>query len=120
MATWDSGPFDNDAAAELVAALRDGTFDLESFQAACSSTHIDAVEAEACVALGALSKLPDEKLPTGIEPSQLRRMFTPQCRAWLRRRIDMVMEPARSGAIAMWEETGELEEWLRTAQAAKP
>lgn len=120
MGTWDSGPFDNDTAVEVVAALRDGTFDFNQFRASFSANYIDAVEAEACVALGALIKLPPEELPAGVKPESLRKLFTPQSRAWLRRRIDMAMNPEQSSAVAMWEETGELDEWMKTAQAAKP
>lgn len=120
MGTWNSGPFDNDAAVELLQGLREGTFDFEDFKASCRDDYVDVEEAEMYVVLGALIKLPVEKLPEGIGPERLKRLYAPQSRAWLRKKIDQAMVPEVSAAMALWEETGELEFWVRTAQAAKP
>ncbi|MGN5995333.1 DUF4259 domain-containing protein [Corynebacterium striatum] len=43
MGTWDVGPFDNHAACELLAELRDGTFDFEHFKRSCADSPLDVV-----------------------------------------------------------------------------
>ncbi|WP_293770535.1 DUF4259 domain-containing protein [uncultured Corynebacterium sp.] len=120
MGTWNSGPFDNHTAAELLAALRDGTFDFEAFKKSCTDDYIDVDEAETYIALGALTKLRADELPQGIAPERLSGIYTPQSRAWLRKKINQALQPEVSGAVALWEETGELEQWVRTARAAQP
>ena len=35
MGTWNTGPFDNDSAADAVAALVDGTFRMDQFRFEC-------------------------------------------------------------------------------------
>ncbi len=120
MGTWDTGPFDNHAARELLASLRDGSFDLTGFQKSCAVEPLDSDDAETVIALGALLKLKADALPEGIHREDLAPLYTPQSKAWLRRRINSAMRPETSSVYALWETTGELEEWLRTAQDSLP
>ena len=120
MGTWDTGPFDNHAARELLASLRDGSFDLKSFQRSCAAEPLDSDDAETMIALGALLKLSADALPEGIDREDLAPLFTPQSKAWLRRHINSAMRPETSSVYALWETTGELDQWLRTAQDSLP
>ena len=81
---------------------------------------MDSDDAETMIALGALLKLEADALPEGIYREDLEPLYTPQSKAWLRRRINSAMRPETSSVYALWETTGELEEWLRTAQDSLP
>ncbi|MDK8593922.1 hypothetical protein, partial [Corynebacterium accolens] len=70
--------------------------------------------------LTALTKLPADGLPDGVAPTDLASLYTPQSKAWLRRRINQAMCSDSSSVYALWEPTGELDQWLHTAQAALP
>lgn len=120
MGTWDVGPFDNHAACEVLADIRDGSFDLDAFKKSCVDSPIDIDDAEIVIALGALATAPADKLPPGISADAVKVLRTPQTRAWLRKRINTAMEPDKSPIYALWETTGELELWLRTTRAALP
>ena len=50
MGTWDVGPFDNHAACEVLAEIRDGSFDLDTFKKSCVDSPIDVDDAEAVIA----------------------------------------------------------------------
>ena len=76
MGTWDTGPFDNHAARELLASLRDGSFDLTAFQKSCAEEPLDSDDAETMIALGALLKLKADALPEGIHREDLAPLYT--------------------------------------------
>ena len=120
MGTWDVGPFDNHAARAVLAELRDGSFDLETFKRSCVDEPIDVDDAETIIALGALATTPLEKLPVGLRGEDVRMLRTPQTKAWLRKRMNNAMEPDSSPIYALWETTDELEDWLRSTRAAMP
>ncbi|MDO5031793.1 DUF4259 domain-containing protein [Corynebacterium sp.] len=120
MGTWDVGPFDNHAAIEVLAAIRAGSFDIERFKKTSADLPLDVEDTEAAIALGTLAKTPRDRLPEGVKPEAIRPLCTPQTRAWLRKRINAALEPDTSPAYAVWETTGELEQWIRTARAALP
>lgn len=120
MGTWDVGPFDNHAACEVLAELRDGHFDLDTFKSSCMDSPIDVDDAEAIIALGALATAPPERLPAGLGVEHVQMLRTPQTRAWLRKRMNRAMEPETSPIYAMWETTDELEKWIRSTRAALP
>lgn len=120
MGTWDVGPFDNHAACELLAELRDGTFDFEHFKRSCADSPLDVDEAEKVIALGALVNTPQDRLPNGVSAKELKSICTPQSRAWLRKRINSTLEPESSPVYALWETTGELEIWVQSVRASLP
>ncbi|TRX32830.1 DUF4259 domain-containing protein [Corynebacterium guaraldiae] len=120
MGTWDVGPFDNHAACEVLAEIRDGSFDLDTFKKSCVDSPIDVDDAEAVIALGALATSPADKLPAGVSVDSVKALRTPQTRAWLRKKINTAMEPNKSPIYALWETTGELDLWLRTTRAVLP
>ncbi|MFK3621473.1 MULTISPECIES: DUF4259 domain-containing protein [unclassified Corynebacterium] len=120
MGTWDVGPFDNHAACEVLAEIRDGSFDLDTFKKSCVDSPIDVDDAEVVIALGALATSPADKLPAGVSVESVKALRTPQTRAWLRQKINTAMEPNNSPIYALWETTGELDLWLRTTRAVLP
>lgn len=120
MGTWGVGPFDNHRAREIVDAVRDGTFDFDVFRETCADDDLDADEAEAIIALGALATSPQSELPTGINAGRMRRMFTDNRRLWLRHRIKKAVDPDNSAIYALWEATDELDKWLATTRTVQP
>lgn len=120
MGTWDTGPFDNHTACDVLAAIADGNFDFDAFKLMCPSQTLALEDAETVIALGALAKLPAERLPAGISSARVELLHRPEYRAWLRKQITLATEPEHSTAYALWEATGELDGWLRTARAALP
>ena len=120
MGTWDVGPFDNHAACAVLADIRDGSFDLDNFKRSCVDTPLDVDDAEVIIALGALATTPPDQLPAGLSLGDGHMLRTPQTKAWLRKRMNRAMEPESSPIYALWETTGELEDWLRSTRAALP
>ncbi|WCZ32430.1 DUF4259 domain-containing protein [Corynebacterium massiliense] len=120
MGTWGVGPFDNHRAREIVDAVRTGTFDFDVFRETCADDDLDADEAEAIIALGALATAPQEDLPPGIAAARMRCLFTDNRRLWLRHRIEKAIDPDNSTIYALWEATGELDNWVKTARAVLP
>ncbi|AMO90303.1 hypothetical protein WM42_2614 [Corynebacterium simulans] len=120
MGTWDVGPFDNHAACDLLAAIRDGSFDFERFKRMCAAPPLDVDEAEVVIALGMLAKTSPEHLPQGISAESINALYKPQSRAWLRKQINATLDPDTSSVYALWEPTGELETWIMAVRAALP
>lgn len=109
MGTWDIGPFDNDPAADAVAAIVDGTFRMDQFRYECGLGPLGTDEAESVIALAAVLKgyLPAKHAHEGVNVT-----FTRDDKEWIRRRARSVVRPGGSELYAMWEDTGELDEWL--------
>ena len=108
MGTWDVGPFDNDSAADAVASLANGTFRMDQFRFECGRGPLGTDEAESIIALAAVIK--------GYVPKQhesaLSFPFTLDDRRWIRRRAVQVVRPGESELYDLWQESGELENWL--------
>lgn len=51
MGTWDMGPFDNDGAGDLLAALRAGCFDIDDYCRHVDEEYLEADDAQAAIAL---------------------------------------------------------------------
>lgn len=113
MGTWNTGPFDNDSATDAVAALVDGTFRMDQFRFECGLGTLSTDEAESIIALAAVlnGHLPDEFAGEVVEYP-----FTLDDRRWIRRRAQAALRPGVSALYSMWEEAGELDEWLAVSR----
>lgn len=109
MGTWDTGPFDNDPAAEAVEALANGTFRMDQFRFNCDSGPLGADDAESVIALAAVL---NGHLPGGATAKALDYPFTTDDRRWIRRNARKATEPGGSELYELWQETGELDKWL--------
>ncbi|SDS11993.1 DUF4259 domain-containing protein [Corynebacterium timonense] len=110
MGTWNYGPFDNDSARDAVRHLADGSFDMAQFRFDCGDAPLDSDRAETVVALVAVM---NGHLPRGGDRRALRYTFTFRDRHWLRSKVREAMDPRTSELYALWDETGELAEWLK-------
>ena len=113
MGTWDTGPFDNDSAAEAVAALANGTFRMDKFRFNCAQHPLNAEEAELIIALAAII---NGHVPDGCPETVLDFPFSADDRRWIRRNAGEALKPSGSELYALWQETGELDEWLAAAR----
>ncbi|WCZ38812.1 DUF4259 domain-containing protein [Corynebacterium jeddahense] len=109
MGTWNTGPFDNDPAADAVAALADGTFRMDQFRFECGMGPLATDDAESIIALAAVL---NGHAPDNYSPSDLDYPFTMDDKQWIRRRAQAAVRPGGSELYSLWEDTGELDEWL--------
>ncbi|MCP1388566.1 DUF4259 domain-containing protein [Corynebacterium sp. TA-R-1] len=113
MGTWDTGPFDNDPASEAVAALANGTFRMDQFRFNCGRGPLAADEAESVIALAAVL---NGHAPQGYAAEELTYPFTVDDRRWIRRNAAEVVRPGGSELYEMWQEAGELDQWLESTR----
>lgn len=117
MGTWNTGPFDNDPAADAVAALADGTFRMDQFRFNCGRGPLGAEEAESVIALAAVlnGHVPEQYGGQNAEAA-LRFPFSVDDRRWIRRHAAEVVRPGGSELYDLWAEAGELEQWLEATR----
>lgn len=112
MGTWNTGPFDNDPAAEAVTALANGTFRMDQFRFECGGGPLATDDAESIVALAAVINgyAPEECAAALDFP------FTMDDKQWIRRRVQAAVRPEGSELYSLWETAGELDEWLEVTR----
>lgn len=122
MGTWNVGPFDNDAAQELLRDIRSDCFNFDQFRFECAAdTVLDTEDAAVVIALSALvQRCAAGRLPTGIAQDDLLPLHTIEARAWLNRQYESILNEDVSPLYAIWEATGELDMWLASAKAVRP
>ena len=113
MGTWNTGPFDNDPAAEAVAALANGTFRMDQFRFNCAAGPLGTDEAESIIALAAIL---NGHVPDGVPETALEFPFSIDDRRWIRRNAAEVVKPGGSELYELWQEAGELDEWLEATR----
>ena len=109
MGTWDTGPFDNDPATDAVAALADGTFRMDQFRFECGRGPLGAEDAESVIALAAVL---NGHVPAAEQAGALSFPFTVDDRRWIRRQAAQITRRGGSELYELWEEAGELDQWL--------
>ena len=109
MGTWDIGPFDNDPAVDAVAALADGSFCMDQFRFDCGRGPLGTDEAESVIALAAVL---NGHVPSEALANALRFPFSLDDRRWIRRRANQALLPGASELYDLWENAGELDNWL--------
>ncbi|WP_301925607.1 DUF4259 domain-containing protein [Corynebacterium glaucum] len=113
MGTWDTGPFDNDPAAEAVAKLADGTFRMDQFRFECGRGPLGTDEAESVIALAAVL---NGHIPAEDAAGALDFPFSVDDRRWIRRHAAKVTSPGGSELYELWAEADELDEWLEATR----
>uniref|UniRef100_UPI00048121E0 DUF4259 domain-containing protein n=2 Tax=Rhodococcus sp. UNC363MFTsu5.1 TaxID=1449069 RepID=UPI00048121E0 len=88
MGTWGSGPFENDGALDLLAALRAGDFDIDDFCRHADEEYLESHEAEAAIALAEVVAVAHGLRPApqqfdGIDAATYVGSLTPEQRAWI-------------------------------------
>jgi hypothetical protein len=140
MGSWGTDVFENDTAMDLLDEVLGGSFRLDDYRhdirAESSDGYISAPTGEQLLAMGALVRVArgDEIDARGqiVEHAQLEEgteldlapfleQFSEEDIDRLREHIGMtIREPAVSELFELWEESGELEEWLERSRQAVP
>jgi hypothetical protein len=122
MGTWNVGPFDNDAAQDLLRDIRSDRFNFDQFRFECAAdAALAAEDAAVIIALSALvQRCAAGRLPAGIVYDDLLPLHSVEARAWLSRQYESILNEEVSPLYAIWEATGELDMWLASARAVRP
>lgn len=122
MGTWNVGPFDNDAAQDLLRDIRSGCFNFDQFRFDCAAGAVlDTEDAAVIIALSALVQgCAAGRLPRGIVHDDLLPLHSVEARTWLSRQYESILDEEVSPLYAIWEATGELDMWLASVQAVRP
>ena len=137
MGAWGRNVFQNDTARGLVDEVLDGTFDLEEFRRDFrreeDEGHLDASQGAALLTLGALVRIAEgEEGPLrdtlaaiaetdDLDLSAFIAQFSEDDVETLRELIGVVIrEPSSSGLYELWEESGDLDQWLDYSRRCLP
>ncbi|MDY6054996.1 DUF4259 domain-containing protein [Micrococcus sp.] len=137
MGTWGVHVFQNDAAQDLVDEILEGTYRLDEhrqeYRAEEDALYIDAEAGARLLALGALVRVARNEDAAAadalaeiadtdeLDLDGLLEQFTDEDLQQLRELIAITLrEPASSELYELWEESGELEEWLEASRTAIP
>ncbi|WIM68748.1 DUF4259 domain-containing protein [Corynebacterium breve] len=117
MGTWGVGAFDNDTASELVSELQRGVFRMQQLKFECANGPLTAQQAERVIALGAL--LAGER-PEGVNLEGIDKQLSFRDRRWIAKNMKSAIMPGQSELYALWEDTGELEQWIEETTRVIP
>lgn len=137
MGAWGRNVFQNDTALDLVDEVLDGTFDLDEFRKDFrreeDEGYLNASQGAALLALGALVRIAQnedhadrdallEHAETEeIDLTAFIDQFSDEDIQTLRELIGVVIrEPSSSELYELWEESGELEQWLEYSRECLP
>ncbi|MCK6091191.1 DUF4259 domain-containing protein [Micrococcus endophyticus] len=137
MGAWGRNVFQNDTALDLVDEVLDGTFDLDEFRKDFrreeDEGYLDASQGAALLALGALVRIARNEdhadLDVLLEHAEAEEVdltdfidqFSDEDIQTLRELIGVVIrEPSSSELYELWEESGELEQWLEYSRQCLP
>lgn len=119
MGTWGSGPFENDGAGDLLAALRAGDFDIDDYTGHVDEEYLEVDDAQAAIALAEVVAVADGLRPAppqldGIDAAAYAGSLTPEQRAWIVATLARAIADSDSSELhELWAENGpdDLEEW---------
>ncbi|WP_433609083.1 DUF4259 domain-containing protein [Prescottella agglutinans] len=119
MGTWGSGPFENDGAGDLLAALRAGDFDIDDYCGHVDEDYLEADDAQAAIALAevvatARGLRPSTPELDGIDVVAYVGSLTPEQRAWIITALERAIADSDTSELhELWAENGpeDLEEW---------
>ncbi|WP_068156478.1 DUF4259 domain-containing protein [Rhodococcus phenolicus] len=118
MGTWGSGPFENDGAGDLLAALRAGSFDIDDYCGYVDG-YLEADDAQAAVVLAEVLAVAHDLRPAppefeGFDAAAYVRSLTEQQRAWILVTIERAIADGETSELyELWAENGpeDLETW---------
>jgi hypothetical protein len=127
MGAWGYGPFENDGAGDLLAAIRHGDFSFQSVEWAFEDPdYLEVDGGQIAIALAALVRVTHGEVPapTEIGAAQLE-SFTaqldPQRLAWIQAQLDRSLSDSESSEVReLWEETDDFSNWLQSSRASQP
>ena len=111
MDKWNTGPFDNEEAAELLEDIKTEAVPLEQLLPSKTSRYLEADHGALIIAMAHLA---GGNLPAGLTSDQVAVLHTPASREVLRQSLEAVLVDATvSGLYQEWQEEGpaKLHEW---------
>ncbi|MGG7102220.1 DUF4259 domain-containing protein [Rhodococcus sp. 24CO] len=119
MGTWGSGPFENDAAGDLLVAVRAGDFDITDFTSHVDDEYVEVDDSQAALAVAEIVAVAHGLLPAppqleGIDAVAYTESLTPEQREWILTTLERtIADPETSELYELWAENGpeEVEEW---------
>ena len=119
MGTWDMGPFDNDGAGDLLAALRAGCFDIDDYCRHVDEEYLEADDAQAAIALAEVVAVARGLQPAppqldGIDAAAYTESLSPEQRGWILTTLRRAVAGSDTSELhELWAENGpeDLEAW---------
>lgn len=119
MGTWGSGPFENDAAGDLLVAVRAGEFDIADFTSHVDDEYVEVEDSQAAIAIAEIVAAAHGLLPApeqldGIDAVAYAASLTPEQREWILATLERtIADPETSELYELWAENGpeDVEEW---------
>jgi hypothetical protein len=119
MGTWGYGPFENDGAGDLLAALRAGDFDIDDYSGHVDEEYLEADDAQAAIALAEVVAVAHGLRPAppqldGIDAAACAGSWTPDQRAWILTTLERAIADSDTSELhELWAENGpeDLETW---------
>ena len=119
MGTWGSGPFENDAAGDLLSAIRAGEFDITDFTGHVDEEYVEVEDSQAAIAVAEIVAVAHGLLPAppqleGIDAVAYTESLTPEQREWILATLERTIgDPETSELYELWAENGpeDVEEW---------
>lgn len=111
MKKWNTGPFDNEEAAELLDDIKEGAIPLGQLLPDSSHRFIEADQGAMIVAMAHLA---GGDTPEGITDASVEELRTPEAKEVLRQALEAVLvDGAVSGLYSEWAQEGDTEllEW---------
>ncbi|QRY63976.1 DUF4259 domain-containing protein [Gordonia sp. PDNC005] len=121
MGTWGAGPFENDAAADLLVEISDASFDFESQAWAFDDEYIEVDGGQIAIAMGALVTIgrgDGSGGPADVDAVAFAASLTDEQLTRLREWIGRVLADGDTSELyELWEESEDLDEWLAASRA---
>lgn len=119
MGTWGYGPFENDGAGDLLAALRAGDPDIDDYLAHVGEEYLEADDAQAAVALAEVVAVAHGLRPAppqldGIDAAAYTESLAPAQRARILTTLERAIADSDTSELhELWAENGpeDLEAW---------
>ena len=111
MGTWNTGPFDNDDAVDLIEDIREGELDPVELLPDATTRYIEADQGAMVIAMAHLAA---GELPEGMSTEQVSHLRSADNRERLRQCLEAVLsDDTVSELHAVWAKAGEeqLHEW---------
>lgn len=124
MGAWGSGPFENDGAGDLLASIRSGDFSFDALGWAFEDGYLEVDGGQIALALVdlALVGLGVRPRSTDVEDLDLTSFvadLTGDRLVWILDVADTTLSGSEASELyELWEETDDLDEWLRPATAS--
>jgi hypothetical protein len=112
MGTWGAGPFENDGAGDLIAAIRAGGFRIEDFSEHLDEGYLEVDDAQAAIAFAEVLAVAhgltsaDAHLD-GVDAVAFAGSLTDRQRAWVLATLERAVEGSETSELhELWAENG--------------